>query len=177
MKRMSRVRVAVLIGGLALAGLSALFTHKRVNYLDYHSGIVRSDMVVFGATYKSTERETWITRYAPPYQDPSWGLMGIHHTFSPATIRINTKAGRILHTYKTLDNYSAYAGADDESKRLIAEWVLSHIHDMQIKRDQFVIAIRAFECFIGNLPFPDAPDESVTYEQVQETIEGCTLIE
>jgi len=76
-----------------------------------------------------------------------------------------------------LENYLLVAGATDESMQLVAEWVLELIHDIQITRDQFGIAIDAIDCFFDELPFPENADESVTYEQVWETISKCDPIE
>jgi len=177
MKQSDRVRLAVLIGGVLLVGLAALFTHKRVNYLDYHTGRIRSQNSIFGAGYSSVIRPTWISEYADPDQSADWRLLGKSNTNPLFRRTWCTRAGLHLSQLTQLDTYIANAGADESSRQLVAEWVLELMSRSQSRIAASMSTEEAIDRFFDELPFPENSDNPLTYHQVWETIAKCEQAE
>jgi hypothetical protein len=173
MRRVDSFAIYAIFGFVWILGIVVFIALGGASHIDYKTGIIRDERTLFGVRYSTRYTATWIANSSQSGLDPNWGLIGYHNS----SIKINTKGAKVIAHLHMLENYLLVAGATDETRQLVADWVLVLIHDIQIDRDQFGYAMEAIDCFFEKLPFPEDPDEIVTYEQVQETIDACSQLE
>tara|TARA_A100001391_G_scaffold194463_1_gene170797 strand:+ start:1248 stop:1754 length:507 start_codon:yes stop_codon:yes gene_type:complete len=142
-------------------------------YLDYTTGRVRIDHIIFGSQWKSTFHDTWITPYASTEYTPDWHMIGYRNQKLGKTM-INSMAGKLRYDMTSIEKGLFVLHADDSIRERVAQFVLNKINQPGDDGTVFVDATRACECFLDAIFRLDLQDDTISYEQVLLAIDQCS---
>lgn len=172
-KKQSQLRLTLAVTLSAIVvGLFFVLSYD-IQKIDYATGRIKTKHFLFGAQYRTTYSELWITSLINNQYPENWHLIG--YTNGIFVPQINTTGGKISYQIRTLGDYLEIAQANQESRVLVAQFIVAQLNlPGKDDRDIFVIADRSFDCFLDELPFPEDPTDELTTEEVRETIRLCT---
>ncbi|MHA7813660.1 MAG: hypothetical protein ACX94C_09735 [Phycisphaerales bacterium] len=168
-------RTKIIAGAALVAMILGVFlaSYQRV-YLDSVSGRFRTEHMVGPVHWRTNHGESWITIYIDAPQEADWHFVGYRNQ-KLWTTYVNSKAGKVAHRLNHLNHLLNQYQFNNETRSLIANWIVDLLSREGSEVDVFVAAEYSFDRFNELFPFPEDSGGTLTTDEVAELISSSTV--